>query len=720
MKHLVYVLMFVLMIAGNTPGANYYCDPSAGSMSNPGTSGSPWGTFEDVCKANKTFAEGDVIYLRNGYHGYPVVKGKNPGYVTIKNAEGHTPGVRGVTFEDATRWILSGLSVSPSLIGQYVQLDPWTQGYILIQNSANFITVKNCHIYAAKSIAGWTLEQMKARVSCAVMIFGTDCTITGNTLTNINYGFKIMKTAVRTGVTHNFINGFMGDGVWMWAHDCNVEYNRIQVAYGIDQNHDDGIQGLGCNNGTIRGNIIISQLEANQPFKQTYGMQGIGFFDGPYENCLFENNLIVCDKKSGLAVYCGINCVVVNNTVTKNTHNGWPEIPFITMRNHKNGSPASGNILRNNITPEMSTLAGTVASNNLVSKSYTSIYQNYAGFDFHLKAGSPAINKGTSSNAPKIDLEGFMRTSPYDQGAYEYGVGAAAGEVNKPVVHPGSGTYTSVQQVNITCATPGAAIYYTLDSSTPTESSPKYTGPITLDTTTILRARAFKSGATASRTTTVMLTIELPREPPVELEAESMTLSGYIIDTDKMAGRGIMVDPALGATGTGTATAAFTGSSGTYDITINAVPENDGTPTVRLYIAGKKVWEAVLPMDAKYYNALNDRLDYSVTGITINKGDEIKIEGVTQAAAYARVDKVYFYPKSITSGLTDHFIPAAPRIVAGTQVVVKGSIAADLPLRNGLWYTMAGRQIRADAAGSGMYLVKQKGAGVMRRVIVIE
>jgi hypothetical protein len=47
-------------------------------------------------------------------------------------------------------------------------------------------------------------------------------------------------------------------------------------------------------------------------------------------------------------------------------------------------------------------------------------WANPAGWDFHLLAGSVAINKGNPSYAPSTDRDGNPRNGPPDAGAYEY------------------------------------------------------------------------------------------------------------------------------------------------------------------------------------------------------------------------------------------------------------------------------------------------------------
>jgi hypothetical protein len=45
---------------------------------------------------------------------------------------------------------------------------------------------------------------------------------------------------------------------------------------------------------------------------------------------------------------------------------------------------------------------------------------NPAAFDFHLTAGSPAVNAGSAQYAPAADREGKARNGAPDAGAYEF------------------------------------------------------------------------------------------------------------------------------------------------------------------------------------------------------------------------------------------------------------------------------------------------------------
>jgi len=137
------------------------------------------------------------------------------------------------------------------------------------------------------------------------------------------------------------------------------------------------------------------------------------------------------------------------------------------------------------------------------------------------------------------------------------------------------------------------------------------------------------------------------------IQAEAMTLStGYMIDNGpKVMGYAIIVDANLPVPSTGTAISNFTGGTGTYQILISAIPENDGEPTIKLSVAGKEVVTETLPLDPKNVNYI-DRYDVTVYGVNIKEGDEIKLEGTSHRGtgfAGARVDYITFIPNTITS-----------------------------------------------------------------------
>ena len=132
---------------------------------------------------------------------------------------------------------------------------------------------------------------------------------------------------------------------------------------------------------------------------------------------------------------------------------------------------------------------------------------------------------------------------------------ASAGSqmVIAPVFSPGSGTYTSAQNVTIASTTSGASIRYTTDGSSPSETAGTiYSGPVNIGATTTLKALAYKSGFTDSPVTSGTYTISTTTGK-ITLQASNLspTGSGQAISTaaDAAAPGGTWVKIASAAVG---------------------------------------------------------------------------------------------------------------------------------------------------------------------------
>lgn len=413
--------------------ADYYVDPASGNINNPGSSSQPWNTLQDVV-ANKTFAAGDVIYLRSGYHGIPAVSGNNSAEVAIRAEYGHTPTVRRISFNNASRWTVSGLDISPLNNGGGFS----STTLVDVSDTCSFISVRDSRLYFATNVSGWSTAEVSSRLGLAMSTEGADCTFANNRISYVKWGIRLHKTAERSAARYNLIEEIMGDGIRFNANDLRIEYNTIVNFMGIDDNHDDGIQGWTSGPGDVAGTGTITGVEirgnyisnntvgAGRPFPDTYGVQGIGLFDGMFENCVIENNVIAIDMWHGIAIYGATNCRIVNNTVAKNPYDADNKKPWITIRHHKD-DPAklsSGNLIYNNyswIAPGSDyVVQGSSQSGNIFSSNPAEHFVDYAAYNFHLISGSSAIDNGTSSNAPGQDRDGLGRSGNPDTGAYEY------------------------------------------------------------------------------------------------------------------------------------------------------------------------------------------------------------------------------------------------------------------------------------------------------------
>jgi parallel beta-helix repeat protein len=415
----------LVVTAASTLPPGYYVDPVAGSMSNPGTAAAPWSTLQAVFAAGKTFAAGDVIYLRSGNHGFPVISSDNTGNVTITKQAGHDPVINRIDFNSASRWVIDGVKINTTAIPP----DPrplthpvypvYNNSLVRVTNGSNNITFKNCTVYSATSISTWTANDWNTKSWEGFYINGASnfVTIDACTVRNVNFAIHMNGDTHHLTIKNSLVENYCGDGLRATGSDLLIEYNTIRDVYATNGNHYDIIQGFGSARVTIRGNVLLNTT-SNRSFM--HDAQAIGAFDGWFDDWVVENNIVASGHWHGITLLGARNCRVVNNTVVKNPFSTSSATPWIQIGAHKDGTASSGNYCRNNLTSDINTMSGTTVSNNIETTAYTSHFVNYAGLNFHLKTGAPSINAGTTSQAPTIDFEKQARVSPYDVGADEF------------------------------------------------------------------------------------------------------------------------------------------------------------------------------------------------------------------------------------------------------------------------------------------------------------
>lgn len=418
------------MLAGTvqpTMGIEYFSDPIHGSMTNAGTSSSPWSSLEAIFAANKTFRAGDTIRLRNGHHGAPSIKGHNAGYVTIAPQAGHSPTLKCVVFKDASRWILENVTISPETAPPYSKVT-----LLNIMRNCTSVVVRGSALYSVADASGWSAAQWSTNACNGIRLDGTQCRIASNVVRNVKFGITV--TGAHNRIEGNEVNFFSGDGLRSLGNYNMFEYNLVRNSMDVDDNHDDGFQswsvagrkvGMGTVYGNVlRGNVIIQNDVPGRPFQGP--LQGIGCFDGFYEDWVVENNLVIVDQWHAIAFYGAINCRVVNNTVVEQI--AGPNTPWIYVGDHKTRGHGRGNVVANNLACRFNIHAnvGGLITNNLAVPftRYGDYFINAAGRDYHLKDRSPAIDAGVwLEGVPAQDIEGRPRRqgAAPDVGAYEYG-----------------------------------------------------------------------------------------------------------------------------------------------------------------------------------------------------------------------------------------------------------------------------------------------------------
>ena len=308
--------------------------------------------------------------------------------------------------------------------------------------NGQYLVFEDSTINYADDISGWTASNWLERTGNGISMGGTHLTIHNNTITNVDHG--IHGDATDSLVSGNRIINFRGDGIRGLGDRMVYQYNTIKNAYSVDGNHDDGFQswsvgGGGVGTGVVRdvvlrGNTIINYENPDQPLKSA--LQGIGLFDGMFENWVIENNIIITNHWHGITMAGAQDSRVVNNTVL-DTDTVSPGPPWVRISDHKDGTHSSGVIVRNNLSTDFSLGAGVASDHNIEfgMEELSAYFLSPSEGNYHLKSASPAIDAGSADDAPSIDIEGTLRPqgAAWDVGAYEFSVGDG---INSPNICP--------------------------------------------------------------------------------------------------------------------------------------------------------------------------------------------------------------------------------------------------------------------------------------------
>ncbi|TXI77812.1 MAG: hypothetical protein E6Q44_12785, partial [Flavobacteriales bacterium] len=102
------------------------------------------------------------------------------------------------------------------------------------------VEVRDCVVYSATDITGWTDQDWLARHSDGIHISGDQALVVNNTVTNVHFGIIAAGDSIQA--IGNSVVNFSADGMRPLGSDILFEGNTIKNCYDVDDNHDDGIQ----------------------------------------------------------------------------------------------------------------------------------------------------------------------------------------------------------------------------------------------------------------------------------------------------------------------------------------------------------------------------------------------------------------------------------------------------------------------------------------------
>lgn len=408
-----------------SPAATYYVDAINGVDDNPGTSQSPWRT---ITRAQSSAVAGDTVILKSGNYGRFSDNSARSGWITYQAEQLHVP--------------VMSISLSGSNTNVYLRFDglhlvgPDTTAAVVL-SSVNYVEVKNCDI----EMTTWNIAISTNR--CNNILYE------GNNIHDARSGLSGYNNNYLT-YRNNKIYHLADDGITGGNNHWLIQGNEI---YDIDNGHagqtwhNDGIE-FYDDSGSFDDIVITGN--------NIYGgeMQGIMISgSGRKTNIVISNNLIhdIPTTSAYINLKSGESTSIYNNTIISGATTGSGQLHMRT-----NNDTVHVNAMYNNIieTFSMESDTGSVTArvvshgNNIfgnnpvfvngytypyqpnaterVSVNINALFVSSANRNYHLAAGSVAIDAGISLNAPAIDIEGTTRPqgSGYDIGAYEYASGS--------------------------------------------------------------------------------------------------------------------------------------------------------------------------------------------------------------------------------------------------------------------------------------------------------
>ena len=547
MKCSILILVLLLSLVGyksaNAAGSIYYVDNTSAACSDSGTGITTDLPFCTIGKAASIAMAGDTVQVLAGTYA-ETVNGTNSGSaglpITYAAAQGVTmSGNSGNGFTILTKSyiVVNGFTVTG------------TMGYGISVTNSNNITITNNHVsYSGQPTSGNTRAGIYIKST-------TNSTISGNT-TDHNSSDGIYLT---TGSNNNLVSNNLSfanaqqyqrnaNGINLSASTSNtILYNTTYA------NEDSGVNVISGSS----GNFVIGNL--------TYGNGNHGIEFNAAPNSTIIGNTVQGNYTAGLNIEGTSGGTVANNIVVDNGIN-----------------PSFGQ--KSNIRVDASSVSTTTIDYDIVYLSNAGTvqiqwngtsYSTLAAFktavpnqevhglqadplfiasgDFHIKAGSPAIDSANSdvSNEPTLDLDGNARVDDPattdtgagnrtydDRGAYEFQPAAGA---TLPVVT--TQTVTNVTDTTATgngnisdLGTPNSTQYGVVwdTAANPTialatktaQDVPASTGAFTSNITGLaaatlyhVRAYATNSAGTAYGEDITFTTLSTPAAPTVTTQA---------------------------------------------------------------------------------------------------------------------------------------------------------------------------------------------------------
>lgn len=441
-----YVALLCLLCAASVPAINYYVN-GTGSDGNNGRSETQGtgtaGPFRTIQKAADLTNPGDTVFIMNGTYSSAASyiaeikrSGSSTGWITYIAYPGHTPHL------SCTGWC----------------------GFK--NNTASYIEINGLEFVGNRD--NITLDYAKANLGIAATS-GGGIEFDGRTQQNHPHHIRILNNSIGkccgggisiiqcdyVTIDNNRVWGnawysqWANSGISMyqnWRFDAGTGYKMI-VTRNVCYDNRSLVAWVATGMLSDGNGIIIDDS------KNTQNSSPLGAYTG---RTLVANNLCFNNGGSGIHAFSSEHVDIVNNTTWHNGQvvnygncyaNTCTDVKLLNnIACALTGKPVNDNFQNTNVSYDYNIYFGglspivkgthdTVADPQLVQPD-----TNPALADFRLRPTSPAINRGTSSSAPNIDIAGVSRPqgAGIDIGAHEYVASAIRNDHRRvlPVLTP--------------------------------------------------------------------------------------------------------------------------------------------------------------------------------------------------------------------------------------------------------------------------------------------
>lgn len=447
------LLLLALPVAAQT--SHYVAPPGyAGAGTGDGTQANPWRSLGDALKAA---GPGDTLLLMDGSYGRlsrtSGINSTPEAPVTIRSLNGKNAHFESIFLRDVHNIVLKNLSVWPT--GE-------TRPATFVHAEGDNTTIDGLDVRsredALTAMYSWTAEDWLGLGKSGIRLNGSNSRILKSRTIGVGAALTIMGPD--SEMIGNEVIGHSADAMRAFGDRSLVKGNRTRDAFKVSTNHDDGFQSWSINSVpvtglTLDGNIIVGwqHPDRDHPLR-SWNLQGIGLFDGWYDDLTIINNIVAVTMFHGITVMGTRGALIANNTTltldydpTQPKDSPKARTSPIRVFNKKNGSPSLGVVMANNVAMG---IGGNIAEDqitwidNTVYSDPASVFEDVAGFDFRPRADSGAIDTADSAYATARDVFDNARPqgSGPDRGAIERG--GSGGEEEAPAEETEQPTETEV------------------------------------------------------------------------------------------------------------------------------------------------------------------------------------------------------------------------------------------------------------------------------------